>query len=90
LKNKMLCSSKSNNLSGGEMLVGLRRLIGQKILSIQLDRATNDLKIQFERDMSLMLFADFGDEYEGDNYSVFGPGLVWTVGPRGKLHMESR
>jgi hypothetical protein len=90
-KLRTICSSKSDNRAGKEMLVGLRRLIGSKVEISQLNATGMDLTLKFAKHQSLSLFPDCMDrKLDGNNYSIFSPKAIITVGPGGNLSFDQR
>lgn len=88
---QVLCSSRSSNLPGEEMVSGLAGVVGKELLSVELDRVSLDLVLAFSNELRLSVFADcMSDEYDGDNYSIFALSGVHTVGPRAALAFEAR
>jgi hypothetical protein len=74
--------------SGESWLDELKRLRGLKVESTELRTVGLDLEIHFEGGLTYAIFCDQGDDDE--NYSVFTPQHVVTVGSRSRLLVESR
>lgn len=85
---EVLCSSKSNNQAGAEMLKGLHQLTGAEVSEVQLFKPGGDLLLAFSNGLKLTLFCDCTNNEEGDNYSVFTPAFTFTVEPKGKWAVE--
>jgi hypothetical protein len=73
------------------MLAGLRRLVGSTITSVNVKKPAWDLDLTFSNGLVLRVFCDSVDLVDmDDNYSVFLPEGIFTVGARGKLLSEQR
>ena len=73
------------------MLTGLQRLVGDVIHSVSLSKPAFDLQLSFSNKLVLSVFCDAvneADEY--DNYSLFLPEVIYTVGFRSRLIREHR
>ncbi len=87
----IICTSKSENSRGGELVRGVNRMRGRRIVGTNLDSASLDLRISLEDSLTLCLFCDcMDDEEDGENYSIFTPDRVYIVGPRSQLIIEER
>ena len=73
---------------GEAWLKELQKLRGLEVESTELGAVGLDLKIHFEGGLTYSVFCDQGADDE--NYSLFTPQHVVTVGPRSRLLVESR
>lgn len=89
-KTTVLCSSRSSNLAGEEMLTGLSTLVDSVVTDVQLRLPGGDMEWTFSNDHKLHIFCDCVNEEEGDNYSFFTRTQVFTVLPMGGISMEER
>ncbi|MEO6393331.1 MAG: hypothetical protein ABIP75_15895 [Pyrinomonadaceae bacterium] len=90
-KSKVVCGAWSDNRKGGAMLKGLQRLVGEVIHSVSLSKPAFDLQLTFSNKLVLSVFCDAvneADEY--DNYSLFLPTVIYTVGTWSRLSREHR
>jgi len=78
---KVVCGAWSNNKKGQSMLRGLNKIVGQKIISVQLSQPSYSLSVCFENNYTLHIFCDqIGDDPAlGDNYCFFTPEYVYSV-----------
>lgn len=81
----ILCTSKSDNRFGGEMLYGLHQIIGRRILRVKIEKTGFDLTVEFERGLFLRSFSDAVSDEEGDNYYYSSPEESFTVEPKGQI-----
>jgi hypothetical protein len=87
----VLCGCEDSNVEGGPMLTGLRSLVGQMVIAVEISPQGCDLVFVFGNGLSLRVFCEHTDnEEQDDNYSFFVPGLVYTVGCRSVLTVEAR
>jgi hypothetical protein len=90
-KKHVLCSWRSSNLANDEMLRGLTRLVDAKIRSVHIKGVALDLVLRFENGCTLYLFSDCIDpDEDGDNYSLYSPKMVLSVGGIGQIASEAR
>ena len=90
-KSKVVCGCWDDNTENGEMLAGLRRLVGSTITSVDVKKPAWDLDLTFSNGLVLKVFCDSINLIDkGDNYSVFLPEGIYTVGARSKLLKEQR
>jgi hypothetical protein len=69
----------------------LRGLVGETVESIDVFPPAWDLSIHFTNSKTLRVFCDQTSiEEDADNYSLFMPELIFSVGSRGKLSTEER
>ena len=88
---KMICSSKTPNANDGQMVLGLRTLIDQRVVNAVTTLPAYDLLIEFSTGAKLRLFCDcFDDGSDGNNYSFHAPERVFVVKAGGILTSESR
>lgn len=87
---KILCSSRSNNQAGAEMLQGLHQIMDALVSDVKLFRPGGDLILTFSNGLKLTVFCDCMNEDEGDNYWVFVPSFIFTIKPKGELAVEDR
>jgi hypothetical protein len=89
--------SKSSVVSGwldggetvDEMVKGLKSIVGHRAEAVEIQKPAWDLKIKFDNDLTLMVFADQTNVLDrDDNYSVFVGTKGFTVGTRGELRWE--
>lgn len=85
---RVMCSSKSENAEGGEMLSELRSLIGLTVNEFQVFPLSHDLILEFDRKLLLRAFCDCVDEEDGDNYTIFTPSDSFTIGPKGGIFLS--
>lgn len=86
---EVLCSSRSSNEAGGEMLQGLHQLTDAVVTGVKLFKPGGDLLLVFSNGLKLTLFCDCMNEDEGDNYSVFAPSFIFTVKPKSKWTLRN-
>lgn len=86
---KVFCSSESNNIDGGTMLSGLKRLHGRVIQSYKLSTPSMDLKIDFDEDIILKIFCLHKTLAPLDNYTVFRGEYSVTVNSAGQIMIEN-
>jgi hypothetical protein len=86
---KVLCSSRSNNQAGAEMLQGLHQITNALVSDVRLSKPGGDLLLTFSNGLELTVFCDCMNEDEGDNYWVFAPSFIFTVKPKGELAVEN-
>jgi len=87
----VICGSKNNNSNNGLMRKGLRRILDRKVLSVELFRPAYDLNIIFNNKVTLKIFCDETERIEPfNNYSIFTPKIIYTVGNKSKLTIEKR
>lgn len=73
------------------MLKGLQRLVGDVIHSVSLSKPAYDLQLTFSNKLVLNVFCDAVNKAdENDNYSLFLPKVIYTVGTRSRLIREHR
>ena len=90
-KSKIVCGCWDDNTENGEMLAGLRRLVGSTITSVNVKNPAWDLDLTFSNGLVLRVFCDSVNLVDmDDNYSVFLPEGIFTVGTRGKLLKQQR
>jgi hypothetical protein len=87
----IICGAWDDNSKKGKMLQGLNHLLGNQITRIIILEPAYDLIIEFSNSFKLKVFCDQVNEKDGnDNYSLFTPTEIITVGNRSKLLTESR
>jgi hypothetical protein len=87
-KSKVVCGGWDEN---GEMLAGLTLLTGSKVTSVSVKKPAWDLDLTFKNGLVLRVFCDSVNMADmADNYSVFLPEEIFTVGVRSKLSKEPR
>ena len=89
-KKKRLCTSASNNHADGEMVVGLRRLVGARVTNLTLSIPSNDLALHLTKDLTLSISARLGRTGGSDNYSLATPLGDYIVGPDLHVRFEPR
>jgi len=77
----LVCNSNSSNEKDGQMVVGLRELIGKKIKEITIKDTTLDLEIEFDSGYRMIVVPDGYDLYadDADNYVLFFPEFTMSV-----------
>ncbi|MGC4013362.1 MAG: hypothetical protein QM755_02425 [Luteolibacter sp.] len=85
----VICTSRSSNEKDGEMVTGLRRLEGGSVTEASMSGPSNDLLLAFSHGLILRVFVNTVDEEE-DDYSIFYPEGICTVGAKGGLRWEGR
>jgi len=87
---EVLCSSRSSsNLDGSEMLIGLRKIIGEQIVEVRVTPPAHDLVLYFRNGCTLHLFVDGVDKNEGcDNYVFFAKETNYVVKSKGLVAEE--
>ena len=90
-RGKLICDSNSDNTHGGKMLRGLQRMVGSKVRDIVLSVPPKQLVLNMTKDLSFSVTAlpQSGSD-STDNYTLFVPGMSFTVGPDLKLRTEPR
>ena len=86
----VLCSSKSDNSSSGEMVEGLNQVLGACIDNIEMNFPGADLKLTFSNGMRLSIFSDCMDDSDGDNFTLFSQTEIYTVKPKGRVIKDER
>lgn len=67
----------------------IHMILNKKIESVDLERGGNDLVIYFQDGVSLNVFSDITNDYDGDaNYTLYTPGKTITVGLNGAVEVE--
>lgn len=86
-KEEVLCGSEDDNSEGGPMQKGLQAMLGQRVVSVELERPSLDLTLAFENDLVFRMFCDEFDQSEEslDNYVLFLPDRYLVVGARSNL-----
>ncbi len=76
-----VCDSDTPNDNDGQMVVGLKQLVGKKIKEITLKDNTFDLEIEFDSSHRLTILSDGYDLYgdDADNYVLFFPRFTLSV-----------
>ena len=89
MKDSVICSAHDSNEVGGRMAEGLKQLVNQTIIDIQLVSPVLDLNLFFTNGYKLSFFCDEVEE-DGDefDYCVFTRHKVFTFGTGGKLLIE--
>ena len=88
---QVVCSSKSDNTLGGEMLNGLKHIRGLKIVGLKIHEHSFDLEVFFENNLILSLFCDCMDgEEHGDNYCIFLPSMTIAIEAKSVVKIENR
>ncbi len=84
--------STSQNVVGDEIDLGAIQEIKNKVVShIGFTSPTHDLRLDFESDLSLMIFCDLATGNEQDsNFVMFNVDSAVAVTPRGELVIEKR
>ncbi|RYZ82093.1 MAG: hypothetical protein EOP04_22730 [Proteobacteria bacterium] len=84
---KSICDSNSSNANDGEMVTGLKQLIGNKIVNIEVDSSTLDLRIVFTNSYVLQCFCeDKGEPVE--QYTLFFKDFSASVHSHGLIEIE--
>lgn len=66
-----------------------KKLIGQKVESIEIIEPAFDLIVTFSNDLRLKIFCDQTNEEDiNDNYNYFTPKIIYVVGHKSFLHIE--
>jgi hypothetical protein len=87
----IICTSRTPNDNDGVMVGGLQSLVGQFVRGAQADGPTYDLIIDFSDGGRLQLFCDcFDQDRDGDNYSFYAPGHVFTLSASCRFVCERR
>lgn len=87
----IICGAWDDNREGGEMIVGLRQIVGSVISSVQLSIPAFDVLVGFSNGLTLKVFCDRINLTDADdNYSLFTPSMCYTVGTRSALRREQR
>lgn len=68
---EVIASSVSSNEKGGAMLSALDRLVGEYVVSAEVNRPCFDLRIGFGNGINLIVFCLGGSDEELDNYTFF-------------------
>lgn len=86
----VVCGCWDDNSEGGLMLSGLERLVGLRLLDLDLSLPGLDADLKFEG-YRLRVFCDQVNEVDGDdNYTIFTPERLVVVGRRSVLREETR
>lgn len=86
-----ICSSKSPNDNYGTMLLELKKIVDQKVVSIEINELSYDLVLHFDNDLKLYIFCDETNENEDiDNYTFATPDHNYIVGCKSIIRQESR
>ena len=91
-ENILICNSNSSNEKEGQMIVGLRNLIGKRIWKTTINDTTLDLEIEFDFDYQLVILADGYDLYgdDADSYVFFFPDFTMSVTTGLEIKKSSR
>lgn len=88
---EVICGAWDDNSKGGKMLEGLNLLVGRRITRISLSKPSWDLTVEFSDALTLKIFCDQTNEKDrNDNYMLFTPAEIITVGHKGRLESEQR
>ncbi|NLD93288.1 MAG: hypothetical protein GX639_11545 [Fibrobacter sp.] len=87
----VICSSKDSNEEGGVMLSGLKELINQRIVSVEVFMPAIDLQLHFDNEMTLKVFCDETNDVDmADNFTFITPKMNYTVGTKSQVALEAR
>jgi hypothetical protein len=88
---KIICGAWDNNSKNGRMLTGLNKLIGEKIVAIEVVEPAFDLIVKFSNSFKLTVFCDQtnGDKYT-ENYSLFTPQEIISVVRNSRIELDTR
>lgn len=87
----ILCSSKENNSNTGSMVRSLKKVIGKRVMDINVFEPAFDLIITFDGGLSLKIFCDETDPDEDfDNYCFFYKDKTYAVINRSELFFEEK
>lgn len=79
-----------DNAEGGPMILGLERLVGCNLGRFEISEPGMDAILQFG-DLRVRIFCDqLNPEDAEDNYVLFGPDVIMTVGTRSVIAEEVR
>jgi hypothetical protein len=88
---EVICGSWDENSLGGTMLSGLQKIVGRKVTSFNLAQPGYDLQLSFEGGLKFTIFCDQVNEDDAsDNYSIFSPEQIITIGTKSRLRLEQR
>jgi len=65
---EVLASSASSNHEGGPMLAALHQIVGQRVMEVEVDFPSFDLKMEFENGVRLIVFCFGNSTDDWDNY----------------------
>jgi hypothetical protein len=86
---KVLCGAWDDNSLGGRMLSGLEATTGALLERFVLSDPGLDLELWLSNGLCFRIFCDQVNEVdENDNYSVFCPDRIFTVGTKSLLKEE--
>ncbi|MCW8930254.1 MAG: hypothetical protein OQL19_08470 [Gammaproteobacteria bacterium] len=86
----IICGSSSPNNNEGIMVNGLDKLIGKKVVDINIAKLSLDIAITFNDDLKLILFCNTINIEDGDNYTFFTPQKNFTAQGYGCLDIEDK
>lgn len=90
-KEEVMCGAWDDNSADGKMLQGLNMLVGKRVTDLSWVEPAWDLAITFSNNLQLKVFCDqVNEEDQIDNYMVFTPTDILTVGTKSVLEFEQR
>lgn len=88
---RVICGAWDDNREGGPMLEGLARLCDHRVSDLLFRQPGLDLELTFDHGLRLTIFCDQVNESdEDDNYSVFLPQEILTVGTKSAIRSTER
>jgi len=85
----VLCTSKSDNQDGGELIKSIASLVGTKVSSIIASSPASDLQVELSGGYFLRTFSDCSlQEDDGDNVTLFTPNYIISVEAKGILSIK--
>lgn len=84
----IICSSKSDNRQGAELLHGVSLIVGNKLLRVAAIAPGWDLVMEFEGGFVLRTFSDCVTQDDGDNFTLYTPESVVSIGAKGEMRKE--
>lgn len=88
----VICSSAADdNSAESDLVLGLNRLLEQRIIEVNFRNTARDLILHFEKVLSFFVFSvPIRDDPDAENYSIFTPDKILAVGFDGTVEVSSR
>jgi hypothetical protein len=88
---EVICGSTDDDDNDGAMVTGLQRLVGKRVVSVEVSAPVPDFVMLFEDELCLKVFCDQTNlRTADDNYSVRWGSTILAVGVRGRVVEEIR
>lgn len=87
---QVIASSASPNDNDGPMLAGLRSIVGERVLTAEVEDVSCDLKLEFSNGVNLRVFCFGRSGEEWDNYTFYTPAFWYSSTSNGHLDSGAR